>query len=73
MQAKTEEEARLDARGSIINSELRKIESMCCCSAVVCSGSCYAVRWRGKDVGEEDHGLLCAAVLLRVEQMAEKV
>ena len=28
---------------------------------------------RGKGVGEENHGLLCAAVLLRVEEIAEKV
>jgi hypothetical protein len=32
LQARTkEEEARLEARGSIISSELRKIENMCCC------------------------------------------
>jgi len=57
----------LDARGSIISSELRSRA----CAAVVWSGSCYAVRWRGKGAGEEDHGLLCAAVLLRVEEIAE--
>ena len=61
MQAKTEEEARLDARGSIISSELRKIESMCCCNAVVCSGSCYAVRWGGKDVRGSRLAVCCSA------------
>ena len=58
---------RLDARGSIISSELRSRA----CAAVVWSGSCNTVRRRGKGVGEENHGLLCAAVLLRVEEIAE--
>ena len=37
---------------------------------LVWSGSCYAVRWRGKGAGEEDHGLLCATVHLWVEEIA---
>ena len=59
-----EEEARSEVGGSIISSSgLRKIAS----NVLLCG-----LELQLMCAGEEDHGLLCAALLLRVEERAEK-
>ena len=60
-----EEEARSEVGGSIISSSgLRKIAS----NVLLLCG----LELQLMCAGEEDHGLLCAALLLRAEERAEK-